>query len=339
VLLTMGVLTKWTAAVLPLPGLLLYAAWRRRLVPILRCRGAWIAALLPVLAVSAYLALMELKNPGVVRYIFLGDYYRATVTMWRMEGDSLFYVHELLGRFVPWASLQQLGELPELSDRWLPGRFVPWAYLLPLCLGLLIFGGQERLKALGLLSLCFVGTFLVAISGVTTKAIWYDAPIYPLAALAIGAALERVLHVLSRELGWPGTAGALCLAIAVCCQVPRDAIAATVNHGETEWRYGLDEEGSAAYRDYLRRARHILEGLPAVKVIAGDSKGSAIFYTNLARRQGLPVRMSTLFDVDPGDDVLTCHPHLRLALSALFDAEELNGDGCWLVHVKGLRSK
>jgi len=170
--LSLALLTKGIAALLPVPGILLYALVdpRRRALtlrwPVVACG---LAACLPVAV--AY-GLIERTQPG-----FLA----ATIS------------NDLLARFgavVPGGTPRGLGYYLEGL---LAYRFMPWIYALPVAL--------LRPESFARFAAVYLIAFLVVISASATKFHWYDAPFYPVAAIAVGLLLEAAIRAWSRMTG------------------------------------------------------------------------------------------------------------------------------------------
>jgi 4-amino-4-deoxy-L-arabinose transferase-like glycosyltransferase len=170
--LILAVMTKGVAGALILPGLLVYALWRRRLIRLLSIPSVYGAGVISIVAIGGYYGIRELLGPG---------YLEAIVR------------NELTGRF--------LALVPEGTERsrlynlnaLLSYRFTPWIYLLPVCWWITAQNGDQAVRRFGMFSLSYVYCYLAVISVSETKFRWYDAPMYPIAAAIIGMAIGAAL--------------------------------------------------------------------------------------------------------------------------------------------------
>ncbi len=168
--LFLGFLTKSFFAFAFVPAFLLYLAWKRQLLPLLRDPFTWVVAVLPAGGIGLYYLRMELAFPG----------------FWSFESDTV------LGRYLKVQDGHQLAWHYYLTE-FFQGRFSPWFLLLPLHLYLLSKSRAGVFRDFGiLLWLCF-SVHLCMICFSTTKLSWYDAPLYPVAALMAGSTAGRLI--------------------------------------------------------------------------------------------------------------------------------------------------
>jgi hypothetical protein len=180
--------------------------------------------------------------------------------------------------------------------------------------------------------------YLIAISIPPVKLVWYDAPVYPLLAFAIGLALAGLMNVLwdrikSRPLAdliWTLViAGLTCAAfLPFQQQLIRDL--------ETH----VDPEVSArALRDMVRK-----HDLDAIHVLVAMSDARFVHALDALRfyQKAIPlesrreVRMSySVADVLPGECLLISNPNKMDSLAAMFALQTVDSLGfCRLVLVK-----
>jgi hypothetical protein len=171
--LVLAVMTKGVAGVLILPGLLLYTVWRRRVMKLLSIRAVYWAGLACICAIGGYYGIRELLSPGYLQAIVQNE----------LTGRFFEVVSEGTER----SRLYNLGAL-------LSYRFTPWIYLIPVAWLIASHDGNRTVRHFGVFSLIYVYCFLAVISTSETKFRWYDAPMYPIAAGAIGIGIGAALN-------------------------------------------------------------------------------------------------------------------------------------------------
>ncbi|MBX2930023.1 MAG: glycosyltransferase family 39 protein [Saprospiraceae bacterium] len=168
--LFLGFLTKSFFAFAFCPAFLLFLLLNGKLAVLLRDPFTWIVATAVAAGIGLYYLRMESAFPG----------------FWQYESDTV------LGRYVKVQDGHQLAwnyYLGEFFDK----RFFPWFFLLPLHLYLTVKTSSQAFRNFGmLLWLSFLCHFLL-ITFSTTKLSWYDAPLYPVAALMAGSAVAALV--------------------------------------------------------------------------------------------------------------------------------------------------
>jgi len=198
-----GFLTKSFFAFSLLPAFALWLMWRKRLVSLLREPMLWVAAAIVAGGVAVYYVLMERAFPGFMSFesdTVLGRYVKV------QDGHQLswnYYIAEFFSRrFWPWWGVLLLhGYLMfrvrnsgfRISDSGLHSRpptdsgfRIPDSGLHsrpPTDSGFRSFGALLWLSLL---------VHFVMITFSVTKLSWYDAPLYPIAALMAGSAVQAL---------------------------------------------------------------------------------------------------------------------------------------------------
>lgn len=170
--LLIGFLTKSFFAWIMVPACLAFLIWKRNLQPLWRDGFSWVMVLLLAASVGLYYWNMERVFPGFLQF----------------ESDTV------LGRYV---KIQDNHQLPwdYYVGAFFTSRFSPWWMLLPLHLFLIIRTKNETFKSAGVLLWMAGLSHLAIITGSTTKLDWYDAPIYPIAALMVGATIGYLMEI------------------------------------------------------------------------------------------------------------------------------------------------
>lgn len=178
--LALALLTKSAAALLLLPGLLLYpvltpaARWPLRQV------RTYAVALLAFVPLATYYVAREIAGPGYLSAVWFNDWY------------GRFAQHIVKVQYPWWIYMQRL---------LFPG-LLGWVLLLPggayLALARNTTGRHQsgRRAAARYVGIC-AGVFLVIITVARTRLPWYSAPAYPLLALLCALALERAARWLA----------------------------------------------------------------------------------------------------------------------------------------------
>lgn len=298
-----GFLTKSVVAFFFLPGLLVFALYKRNLGPLLRQPPLYLAAAAVLAGIAGYYLWMETRYPGFLAAV------RETV----------------LGRYV--AERNQMGQPFWYYFRELAAvRFLPWIVLLPLNYLL-----RRRLtpaqRDLSVLLWSAVLGYLLIISFSETKLAWYDASVYPPLALLAGLALYQFDHWVAdrrpRFRSW--AAGGLFLLLFA------PAYAFTVHRCATARLEGAEEQ----YAYLMRKLAREFPDLTTYTVYCGPFNGQVAFYTRWYNdRKGYDIRVATNFaegDFRPGDRVLVCREEKKAALRERFELAAVTGYyGCQL---------
>lgn len=194
----LAVLTKSVAGLFLLPGLAIEITRRGRLLALLRQPATWVAALLAVGPPTLWYVLREQAAPGYLQAV---------------------WANELGGRM--------LGALEDHAEPWywyglsfVSQQFLLWTpWVLAAGWALTRRPAARPARQFLRLASWSGGVLLGIISAANTKLTWYDAPLYPLLALVLGAGLP----LLARRVTGAGSPaglvrrwrGALLLALAV----------------------------------------------------------------------------------------------------------------------------
>lgn len=166
----LAVLTKSVAALLGLPALGAYALSRRKVGAMFREPVLYVAAASACVIIAGYYLLREQQQPGYIATVVANEWGKP-------------YVETVQGHVAPWwYYVQDL----------LTYKYVPWVYAFPLFAAAGAMSARPRHRALARYALLVAGGYLLVISLAATKLPWYDAPLYPAAALAMGIGLTEI---------------------------------------------------------------------------------------------------------------------------------------------------
>jgi 4-amino-4-deoxy-L-arabinose transferase-like glycosyltransferase len=159
--LTLAVYTKGIAALIFIPGILLYTIFEKQFKSLFRNKFFFINLFLCVITISAYYLIREYLNPGYLKAVWeneLGGRYLTT-----LEGHGhpfLFYYYQLID-----------------------SHYSFWYPLIPCGIAIGLLTKDPLLKKITLFSTLMMFSYLLFISLSRTKISWYDLPLYPFLAL------------------------------------------------------------------------------------------------------------------------------------------------------------
>jgi 4-amino-4-deoxy-L-arabinose transferase-like glycosyltransferase len=175
--LILAVWTKGIAGLIVLPGLFVYTLYKRKLKTLLVSPYFYFSTFTFLFFALGWYFLREYYNPG---------YLKAVIE------------NELTGRYmdvVPGGTVR--GFFYYFANN-LAYRFVPWIYFLPICWLAVFYTSNKNkpdvnIKDFSIFSLLYLSFYFFIISYSKSKFNWYDAPLYPIAALTIGLGLSLIL--------------------------------------------------------------------------------------------------------------------------------------------------
>jgi 4-amino-4-deoxy-L-arabinose transferase-like glycosyltransferase len=355
--LLIGFLTKSFFAFSLLPAFALWLIWRKRLVSLLREPMLWAAAAFVMGGVVLYYALMERAFPGFMSFesdTVLGRYVKV------QDGHQLswnYYIAEFFSRrFWPWWGVlllhgglmfwiqnsgfripdSGLHRRPPTADRPTPtdsgfrisdSGFRAMARPLPTAdrrpptdSGFRAFGG---LLWLSLLVHFVVVTFSV------TKLSWYDAPLYPIAALMAGSAVQALIEQ------FPDWKKMIWIVLAVL--LAGFSVRAVRDISQTG--PASDDERYQPFMEYLQQKRPEIK---AYKVYCHEYNGQTGFTARLLNDQyGYNISVAVYYPEERfagGDYILVCSAEKeeRIQKEHIVEIAEESG-GCKLLLLKGDR--
>ncbi|MEO8152349.1 MAG: glycosyltransferase family 39 protein [Rhizobacter sp.] len=176
--IVLAFMTKTIQGMIFLPALLMYAAYERRLMPMVRSRAVQASVVLVLLVCVGYYIARESVDPG----------YFAAVKSNDLLGRFNTVLDEHAGGF--WWYVLQVDRCFWLVPGLTAAAWLAWRGR-----------GEKRRLAMYLGTLCVF--YLVVISLAKTKLPWYPIPIYPLLALLVALCLESIVRHMARAEGRP----------------------------------------------------------------------------------------------------------------------------------------
>lgn len=175
--MSLAVLTKGIAALMLLPGMLVFLVLDRQAMEWLRSGYYWGGLVGFLLLFGGYYLIREGQNPGYVRAVIENELTgRYMETLEDSSGPFMYYLKGLY--------------------QW---RFRNWFFLLPLGAILALFTGNKKLRDFVLFVLWVTGIYLLVISVGQTKHEWYDLPVLPLFILLASMFFHIVFRALQAE--------------------------------------------------------------------------------------------------------------------------------------------
>jgi len=302
--LTLAMLTKGIAALIILPGLLVYLVMKQRLLWAARDPWLWLTGLTVLTISTGYYMGRETLDPGYLQAVWeneLGGRYLATLDAHR--GGPIFYLSVLFLTFQPGILLTPLVLRP-------------------------LLGEASRRRDVVLITLLAAASLLIVITIAKTKYYWYAAPTVPLLSLAVGIALtdafasSRAAYVGSRVLVGPQVIKAA-IFIGLGMTIARGLY--VQNFGSADWA-SLPAQSQLWYGAFIESLHAdgvagnllIIDG--GVRNDAGlkDYHPVADFYRKYFDRnssQSVAI-VKPRSEVAAGARVLTCDPNIRPGLEA-----------------------
>jgi len=287
VFLFLAIMTKGVAAGMAVPGLLAYAVGRRRIGGITRDWRAWVTVFGVVAGASLFLVIRESLDPGYLASVWYND----------VSGRLLI-------------ALDDHAEGPGFYLFVLAMTFQPAVPLSPTLLFVLGKHDPTR-RNLCLLVVLTAASWVMVLSGASTKINWYIAPAVPLLAIAIAASTAGCLRRMRWSRGRLVVLAPMCIALAVAFW---DLNVRAEDSGSA---YEADQ---AWYGPFLREIRGQTGPHGALIVDLGLPNDSgfqhynpiARFFALDARRRGEEIEVAPPgVQIAGGTNIISCDPRVR----------------------------
>lgn len=285
--LTLAVLTKGAAALLPLPGLLAYTFLTGRWRQIFLRADSYVAAVAVLIPCLGYYALREHYNPGYIEAVLANEVTGRFAQVNEAHDESmLFYLKQMVAY-----------------------RFTPWIFALPICTMGLLWLARGRDLAVASFATCFVAFFMLTIMAARTKLEWYDVPLYPMASLLVGLAVAKAVAFIPEAIGLAGEGRrrtACLLAVLLLFPLP---VAASFYAAAFPTRTEPKPGGQLMYGDFIASLREARPKLTNYTIVDGGVPNTAKlpsynaalrFHVEAANRAGLHLSIA-----HPGQELHT----------------------------------
>lgn len=299
-LVSLAILTKSTAALIPLPGLAIWAFADRSAIKLLSLKHFWLAAGMMLLIIGSYYIGREVINPGYLKAVDL---------------------NEIRGRFLEVSEGNRGGFMFYINNIF-DGRFSYWVWFLIPAIPLSLFNRTTQARKAALFSLLFWVTFLLLISLAKTKLRWYDVPAYPFFAITIGIGLGTIWQFVSRTgegaLGKFARVSFYALAVFALIHPYRSMADRVTTLEEMPW----DEE--LYHVQYLLKDAINGEGdLSGYQILYDNLHQRTVFYLIQLKSTGEDPDHVYLWRVRPGDSLIVYNPAMLELLKEKYYISEV----------------
>lgn len=313
--LALALMAKASPALMLMPGLAIWLALDRKLLPLLRQGRTYLALGVAFAPLLLFYAIRESAKPGYLAATWANDYFGRLLTpIEGHQGPFYFYL--------------------ELSFQ---DQLFPYVYALPWAV-MLVLRQRDSLPArLAGLSLSTGLVFLLVISAASTKLEWYGAPALMLAAIVLGLGAEACLGNLLPHAPQRTWQAALLIALFGLAVFGQNYYAILRRNGNyARHRYVAERYGYAI--EEIHRDHPLLE---PYAVIVDGYNASAMFYAQKMKAEEqvvLPVHNARAYKAQAKDMVLSCDSLVSDSLKHVYQATVLwrSDYGCQVMRLMPL---
>ncbi|MFP5270918.1 MAG: ArnT family glycosyltransferase [Coleofasciculus sp.] len=322
--LILAVLTKSVAGILAVPGLVLYAAYQRKLGKVLSSPKIYIAAIIFFISVSSFYILREYYNPGYLKAVIANEIIgRYSNTLENHQGPISFYLSQI------------------------KQKFVPWVYVLPISFIVVnITRSSRQIKNFVIFGLFYLSSYLLIVSFAQTKLPWYDAPVYPLASMIVGIGLSEILNLTISELQIDyGFKRQLLIGILVSSIFVIPYLDTVYNkiykHQGIIYDWSQPDNPQLMYGDYFKKLNRTYPKLRNLSVVNNDYNAHLLFYTKVYNLNSYSIQLKSSKDNIFDDEiVVTCDFKIKSYLEQEYNLKLLNASyPCYTFVVRNSKTK
>jgi 4-amino-4-deoxy-L-arabinose transferase-like glycosyltransferase len=302
-----ALLTKGIAGSLCLPGLAIYALWKRKFIRLIKNYRLYGVLLLVVAVVGGYYLLREQASTGFLQAVF---------------------TNEVSGRYLQ-AAEDHDGPITYYYSLLIESQFVPWVYALPLCLLIGLFNRNVRIREVMIFCTVCSFVFLMLISTAHTKISWYSAPVIPFLSLIVASGLVDTRDWLAERL-FKNHAKLMLelILIAIAC------IGVTVHifHINRKDRWVRSSEDP--YALILKDMKQIIPHKKKYLVLKDDRyadydsptyRPQVLFYLKSEQLQGYTLEISSMKRIwHVGDTLVSCNADILKAISKSYRVQKIH---------------
>jgi 4-amino-4-deoxy-L-arabinose transferase-like glycosyltransferase len=304
-------MTKSVAGFMPLLGILMGSFLIKKGKIVLTKSYTYKVAFVVFALCGLYYGIRENAVHGYWQKVYFSEYSRFT------QNIMPFHNHEASYYLQNFVALQ---------------FFTPYIYILPLCF--LLNFSCRLYRNIGILIAAFCVSYLGLISYPLVKLEWYDAPLYPMFALAIGIAFINIFKFLDPYLKHNLLKNSLgILAICIIFYQPYFKIIEQLNHREP--KDALEKEGF--YMRELSKKKPDINYTVLMKTNDVEHLDAAHFYIkaqNWYQAKNIKIIGDTL-QIENGDTILCCQDKNLKYLNAHFKPQLLDSlNDCKLLIIR-----
>ncbi len=307
IFLSLAILTKSVAALLFVPGYLLYALLRNGLKKMFLSKHFYLGAIIAMISIVGYYLTREIINPG----------YLAAVQH-----------NELGGRF-----LEFIGTEKEIQfgfwfyfDNFIHTRFSPWMLFIIPGILLSIFHKEETISKIGIFSTIMAVCHFFVISNSKSKLEWYDLPSYPYLAIIAAISVHFIFDFLRHQVWMKNNlrynVAPLCLLIMLFSKPYLKTIDNTYKPVEDEW--------GKEYYEITYLLRDLTLGKKELKnthVLYDGYYAHNLFYVKKLNHEGKDIAIKHFKEIHEDDQLLVCQAHMKKYIEDKFDFKIINSFG------------
>lgn len=302
-------LTKYVFGLFFLPAFVIYALYKREFLNILKRGSTWLAALILVVAVGSWLAVIEQQLPGFIERAFFYEMIdRYSTVIENHDAPWNYYFLKM------WES-----------------RFIPWLFLLPVPLAMLFVKKYKPFHDIILLMFLCAVSLLLIVAFSQTKTVHYDITAYPPMALLAGIGMYHVI-----ESGWTLAREKMYLPLIVFFGflyfIKPVVLEPYFKILEKTFEPRLTQS-TLKYGYLFRELKSRREPVKKFTLVHSGFDGQALFYAGLFnRKHDYDIKISINPEqVKTGDTIMVCDKQI---INYLFNKWELQGieayDQCFL---------
>ena len=293
---SLAIATKGVAALLIVPGLVFYAAFKKHFIPVLQDRYFWLGLLLLLLIVLVVYGGREYFNPGYLKAVYQneigGRYFEANEGH---IGGPFFY-------------------LKVLSQE-------HWICFLPVLLITFLFKRGNEYSRISQFSLIVAVLFLLFVSIARTKLYWYVAPVYPFIALMLAIGFINCYDLLKQRIPISRTVR-MTLSLIVVIALFVKPVYTTFNkiwspevYEYEQWQYEMSY--------HLRDTPNANEQLSHVQFMRKQYQPHIDFYVLVLQQRGVDISFGHSDRLNTGDMVIYWEDPIEELLMTISEVEFL----------------
>ena len=309
-LITLACLTKGIQSVMFLPPLFIYAAYRKKVLLVLKQKQTYLGILFFLIFGVGFYLLREHYNPDYIKAVMqneIGGRYNGVIES--HTGDGWFYFDYLTGiQFSEWYLLI------------LPG------FLLGL------FSSDIRIKNLSVFSFTLALTYFLILMGGKTKIYWYTMPVVPFLSILVAIFLFTICKIIAGFTNWKNILSRygsssfsrwfsyffLILIISPpYFKIYTFALAVDIEYPGTKEKMYME----MFLKDVLHHEKNI-DGCSIL--IDGLGEQDMKWYLNAFSFQHRPYKIVTIPEIDPNGKIVAYLPASKRLIDSNFNAQRLD---------------
>jgi 4-amino-4-deoxy-L-arabinose transferase-like glycosyltransferase len=301
--LVFAILTKGIAALIPLPGLLIYTLIAKKAKYVFSRRHFYLLAATGIVTVGAFYGIREYYSPGYLSVVVQGEI--MTVPTEPIGGHSepwWFYFKSTLSEGFTYLSLFALiGFIAGFRGRF-RDSLIPYLF-------------------------AYSASYFLVITLSATKTSWYDVPLYPAIALAAGVFIYKMIAIVTRQSKYENAV--FMLSTLLLFTYPYvEILRRHANVPPVTWDL-------MKYGDYMEKLKLEQPNIPAYTVLGKSYNPHSLFYAEAYTKSGFKTPHKNVREIlSPGELVLCCERAAIEEMKARYDISIIDSeDPCVLVRI------